>query len=84
MAMAGRAPTGRRNGGLVEAHRAGLERAVQAGVQPISWVSFAFELQRDWARQETVPELVEIVFTERLLQEPPRNGRQPRPLSSPV
>jgi len=30
-----------------EAHRAGLERVVQAGGQPISWVSLACELQRD-------------------------------------
>jgi len=52
-----------------EAHRAGLERTVQAGAQPISWVSLAGELQRDWARLETVPSLVEIVLTDRLLPE---------------
>jgi nicotinamidase-related amidase len=50
-----------------EAHRAGLERIVQAGAQPISWVSLACELQRDWARLETVPEVVDIVLTSRLL-----------------
>jgi nicotinamidase-related amidase len=50
-----------------EAHRAGLERIVQAGAQPISWVSLACELQRDWARLETVPEIVDIVLTTRLL-----------------
>lgn len=49
-----------------EAHRAGLERIVQAGAQPISWVSLACELQRDWARIETVPAVVEIVLTSRL------------------
>jgi nicotinamidase-related amidase len=49
-----------------EAHRAGLERVTQAGAQPISWVSLARELQRDWARVETVPAIVEIVFTDRL------------------
>ena len=37
-----------------EAHRAGLERVVQAGGRPISWVALAVELQRDWAREETV------------------------------
>lgn len=42
------------------AHRAGLERIVQAGAQPISWVSPACGLQRDWARIETVPEVVDI------------------------
>lgn len=50
-----------------EAHRAGLERVVQAGGQPISWVALACELQRDWAREETVADVVEIVLTERLL-----------------
>jgi nicotinamidase-related amidase len=52
-----------------EAHRAGLERVTQAGGQPISWVSLACELQRDWARQDTVPAIVEIVLTDRLLKE---------------
>jgi nicotinamidase-related amidase len=56
-------------GTSVEAHRAGLERVVQAGGRPISWVSLASELQRDWARQGTVQEVVQIVLTERLLQE---------------
>jgi nicotinamidase-related amidase len=51
-----------------EAHRAGLERIVQAGAQPISWVSLACELQRDWARVETVPDVVDIVLTSRLLK----------------
>jgi nicotinamidase-related amidase len=51
-----------------EAHRAGLERIVQAGAQPIGWVSLACELQRDWARAETVPEIVDIVLTTRLLK----------------
>jgi len=49
-----------------EAHRAGLERVVQAGAQPITWVSMACELQRDWARVDTVPEVVDIVLTSRL------------------
>jgi nicotinamidase-related amidase len=52
-----------------EAHRAGLERVAQAGGQPISWVSLACELQRDWARQETVADVVEIVLTDRLRKE---------------
>jgi nicotinamidase-related amidase len=51
-----------------EAHRAGLERIVQAGAQPISWVALACELQRDWARVATVPEIVDIVLTTRLLK----------------
>jgi nicotinamidase-related amidase len=52
-----------------EAHRAGLDRVVQACGQPIGWVALACEPQRDWARQETVPAIVEIVRTDRLLQE---------------
>jgi nicotinamidase-related amidase len=52
-----------------EAHRAGLDRVIQAGGQPISWVSLACELQRDWARQDTVPAIIEIVLTDRLLKE---------------
>jgi nicotinamidase-related amidase len=56
-------------GTSLEAHRAGLERVAQAGGQPISWVSLACELQRDWARQDTVAEVVEIVLTDRLRKE---------------
>jgi len=52
-----------------EAHRAGLERVVQAGAKPTSWVALAVELQRDWARQETVQQVIQIVLTERLLKE---------------
>ncbi|HEX9015744.1 MAG TPA: isochorismatase family protein [Chloroflexota bacterium] len=51
-----------------EAHRAGLERIVQAGGQPISWVGLAGELLRDWARRDTVAEVVDIVLTSRLLK----------------
>jgi isochorismate hydrolase len=46
----------------VEAHRDGLERIVQAGAQPTSVVQLMCELQRDWARTETVPPLGEILF----------------------
>jgi nicotinamidase-related amidase len=52
-----------------EAHRAGLDRVMQAGGQPTSWVSLACELQRDWARQDTVAAIIEIVLTDRLLKE---------------
>jgi len=52
-----------------EAHRAGLDRVMQAGAQAVSWVSLAVELQRDWARQDTVQQVIEIVLTDRLLKE---------------
>ena len=47
-----------------------MERVVQAGgkARPAGWRS-RFELQRDWARLETVQEVVQIVLTERLLKE---------------
>jgi nicotinamidase-related amidase len=56
-------------GTSAEAHRAGIERVVQAGGVPIGWVSLACELQRDWNRLETVPQIVEIDLSERLLKE---------------
>ena len=52
-----------------EAHQAGLDRVMQAGGQPVGWVSLAVELQRDWARQDTVAAVIEIVLTDRLLKE---------------
>jgi len=55
-----------------EAHQAGLDRVMQAGGQPVSWVSLAVELQRDWARQDTVAAIIEIVLTDRLLKEQER------------
>jgi nicotinamidase-related amidase len=55
-------------GTSVEAHHAGLERVVQAGGQPISWVSLGAELQRDWRRLDTASAISEII-NERLLEE---------------
>ena len=59
----------RRRRHVAEAHRAALERVVRAGAQPINWVSLAGELQRDWARLDTVPRLVDVVINERLAKE---------------
>jgi hypothetical protein len=42
---------------------------MQAGGQPISWVSLAVELQRDWARQDTVAAIIDSGLTARLLKE---------------
>ena len=56
-------------GVLAEIEALGLDRVMQAGGQPISWVSLAVELQRDWARQDTVAAVIEIVLTGRLLKE---------------
>ena len=47
-----------------EAHRAGLQRIVQAGGKPVSWIQLACELQRDWNRQDTAAGFAGIVFNE--------------------
>lgn len=39
----------------VESHEMAVMRMVQAGAVPITWTVLACELQRDWAREETVP-----------------------------
>ena len=52
-------------GTSVEAHRAGLERVIQADAKPVSWVQLICELQRDWARTDTVKEFREILFASR-------------------
>lgn len=43
----------------LEGHRAALQRMVHAGAQPVGWNAVACELQRDWARSETVPGFVQ-------------------------
>jgi nicotinamidase-related amidase len=45
-----------------EAHELGVQRLVQAGGKPLSWVQLICELQRDWNREKTVPEFAEILF----------------------
>jgi len=49
-------------GTSVEAHQAGLERVIRAGAQPTSVAQLLCELQRDWARNETVQPVLEILF----------------------
>ena len=44
------------SGGVsLEAHEMAIQRMVQAGAVPITWTVFGSELQRDWARTDTVP-----------------------------
>jgi hypothetical protein len=45
-----------------EAHQAGLQRLVQAGGKPTSWVQLICELQRDWNRDKTVLGFSDILF----------------------
>jgi len=49
-------------GTSLEAHQLGLQRLVQAGAKPVSWVQLICELQRDWNREKTVPGFAEILF----------------------
>ena len=49
-------------GSSVEAHEAALRRIEQAGGKMISWMQLLCELQRDWARKETVPLFMSIAI----------------------
>jgi nicotinamidase-related amidase len=44
------------------AHQAGVDRVVQAGGKPVSWIQVACELQRDWNRAATAQGFAEIVL----------------------
>ena len=51
------------SGGVsLEAHEMAIQRMVQAGAMPITWVVFAGELQGDWARTETTEALGQILI----------------------
>lgn len=43
-----------------EAHNMAVQRMLAAGVQPITWMQYLLELQRDWARTETYQGVAEI------------------------
>jgi len=45
-----------------EAHDRGVQRMIQAGAVPLTWGVFASELQRDWAREASVPALAQILL----------------------
>jgi nicotinamidase-related amidase len=50
------------SGGVTrEAHDMAVRRMVQAGGVPVTWMAVVGELQRDWARQETVPGVAEVL-----------------------
>ena len=44
----------------LEAHNAAIQRMIQVGVVPVTWVQFLCELQRDWARQETYQAVMDL------------------------
>jgi nicotinamidase-related amidase len=43
-----------------ESHDMAVQRMVQAGAHPVTWVQYMLELQRDWARGETYVAVTEI------------------------
>lgn len=46
-----------------DAHDMAVQRMVQAGAHPITWLQYMLELQRDWARQGTY-EAVTVIAKE--------------------
>lgn len=49
-------------GTSAESHRAALDRVSRAGAQLTTWNSVGCELQRDWARAETVPGWIRAII----------------------
>src|SRR4051812_48395851 len=51
------------SGGVsLEAHEMAVQRMIMAGCMPITWSVFAAELQRDWTRTRTVPDVAQILI----------------------
>ncbi|ADI12287.1 isochorismatase hydrolase [Streptomyces bingchenggensis BCW-1] len=50
------------SGGVTpQAHEHAIQRMIQAGAVPVTWVQVLLELQRDWARTETYGPVTEVV-----------------------
>ena len=49
-------------GTSTEAHEMGIQRMIQAGAVPMTWIVFLSELQRDWAREASAPKVGEILM----------------------
>jgi nicotinamidase-related amidase len=43
-----------------EAHDMGVQRMIQSGATPVTWIGVMSEWQRDWAREATFPAVAEI------------------------
>jgi nicotinamidase-related amidase len=46
----------------LEAHELAMQRMIQAGAVPINWFAVLAEWQRDWAREETVMGIGEVIL----------------------
>jgi nicotinamidase-related amidase len=75
------------SGGVsLEAHEMAIQRMIQAGAIPITWMVLASELQRDWARTETAGAVAQMLiehagvvgttflYEQQLLDTPPAAG----------
>ncbi|MDQ0061616.1 hydrolase [Paenibacillus harenae] len=49
-------------GTTTEAHDMAVQRMIQAGAIPVTWMSVLLEYQRDWAHQETYDAVLEIAM----------------------
>ncbi len=48
-------------GSSKEAHQMAIQRMIQAGAKPLTWMAALLELQRDWANKETYQAVTAIV-----------------------
>ena len=48
-------------GTTVTAHNAAMQRLIQAGAVPMTWLQVLLEFQRDWARRDTYDAVIDIV-----------------------
>lgn len=44
----------------LEAHNTAIQRMIQVGVVPVTWIQVLCEWQRDWARQDTYAAVMEL------------------------
>jgi nicotinamidase-related amidase len=44
-----------------EAHEVAVQRMIQAGATPVTWLGVVSEWQRDWAREATIPAIAAIM-----------------------
>jgi nicotinamidase-related amidase len=50
------------SGGVsVQVHDTAMQRLIQAGVAPVTWLQVLLEWQRDWARQETYDAVLKVI-----------------------
>ena len=48
-------------GTSVQVHDMAMQRLIQAGVVPVTWLQVLLEFQRDWARQETYDAVLKVI-----------------------